>query len=323
MNKDTKSPVETDPLLGAVPTTPSSINRWMPHSATEVNGLLWMTLSALLYPIPTVLVRVAFLHFDFPASAAMILRSGSQFLFSSILLLTIFRKSLVSLSPQNQAVLFLRGTLGCIGLIAYYKALTYLPAGEVTAVFAFTPVLTMLLAKLILKEENTLWDVVCSILGIVGVWLIACPNGGGENMLGVLLVLISIFSSSFAYICVRGMGSEVHFMLCVFAFGAIAFPTTSYLGGHNALHQIFTNHKGTGIILLGSLWGFLAQCCLNRGLQLCNAGEGVIMMNLEVPTGYFLGLWLLGEKPSFLRIVGSTLVVSAVIMVGMRRLMKS
>ncbi|CAN8068678.1 unnamed protein product [Agarophyton chilense] len=319
-SQDSKPGTETDSLLTNDRKASCSSNLRNTESHTELSGLLWIGLSAFLYTIPMIVVRIAFKHFLFPSTAAMVLRSGTQCLFATTLLLCFVHISPFGLSQSKQFVLFLLGVFGCMAMVFVYEALSYLPAGDVTAVFAFTPIITMLLSKVILKEATSFWDIVCGLLGMIGVWMIAGPESSEKDALGVVFVLLGSVSAALAYICVRGLGTSVHFMIGVFASGAAGIPITAVLGGQNAFHQIITNLKGTGIMLLGCLAGFLAQCCTNRGFQLCNPGVGVIMMTLEIPFGYLFSMWLLDEKPSSWKIVGSILVIAAVFTVGVRRL---
>lgn len=73
----------------------------------------------------------------------------------------------------------------------------------------------------------------------------------------------------------------------------------------------------------GCICGLFAQCMLNKGLQYCHAGPGVLVRNLEVPMAYVLGMLFLNETPTLLRAFGSFLVVCAAVIIGMRQFIPS
>ncbi|CAN8072810.1 unnamed protein product [Agarophyton chilense] len=293
-------------------------------SSPPVNGLIWIALAALGFALMTTAIRLGTTRFDFPTSAAVLLRSITHLVLSSIALGSVIRISPLGLPPSYRLLLAVRGVFGTIAMVLCFHSLSYLPAGEATAIFAFSPVITILLLKFVLNETTSIWDMALALVGILGIWLIAAPSSvGDQHIIGALMLLIAACFAAAGYVCVRGMGTQVHFMLSVFALGVIGVPVTAVLGGKEAFHQILTNHKGTGILTLGSFAAFFAQSCLNKGLQSCKAGKGIIMKNLEVPLAYTLGLLFLDERPAMLRVFGSILVISAVVLVGLRRLATS
>ncbi|KAI0562897.1 EamA-like transporter [Gracilaria domingensis] len=224
-------------------------------------------------------------------------------------------------------MLLVRGLFGTIAMVFAFKSLSYLPAGEASSVFACSPILTMTLSKLILKEASSFWDLLCALLALLGVWLIAGIStsdiDGDQRLLGTFLSLLGACLSAAGFVCVRGMGTRVHFMLSVLALGVIGTPITAFLGGREAIHQLVANHKGTAVMLFGSFSAFAAQCSLSKGLQLTKAGQGIIIKNLEVPFVYGLALVVLGETSSAPRILGSLLVLCAVVIIGLRSHIKA
>ncbi|PXF39863.1 Solute carrier family 35 member G1 [Gracilariopsis chorda] len=314
-----RAPTEADALL-----SPSSAAT---SPAPEHYGLAWIALAALCFSFTTISIRLSATHFGFSTSASVLLRSIAHLVLSTMLLVSFVHQSPLNLPPLYLRMLFIRGLFGTVAMVLAFKSLSYLPAGEACSIFACGPILTMILSKLVLKDTCAVHDVLCALVALLGVWLIADPStansNGGQHVVGALLVLVCALFSAAGYVCVRGMGTRVHFMLSVFALGIIGTPVTAFLGGREAMHQIVYNRRGTAVMLLGSLSAFCAQTCLNKGLQSSKAGQGIIMKNLEVPFVYVLALLVLGEKSSVPRILGSFLVVCAVAIVGWRSQIKS
>lgn len=313
--KRCKTASDTEPLL------PQTVISRESHAAKGYHGLLWIAASTFGFAFITIVVRLTATRLNYPPSAAVLLRSISHLVFSSIYLIS-FRISPAGLQPSDRAILFLRGLLGTAAMVCAFNSLKFLPAGEATSIFAFSPIITIFLSKVVLNETTSVWDVTCAVVGFVGIILIGNPDASGPLwILGAVLVFCGACFSACAYVCVRRMGFNVHFMLSVFSLGVCGVPVTALLGGRVALQQILTNKVGTGIVFLGSFGSFFGQICLTKGLQMSNAGQGIIMKNLEVPVAYLLSIIVLGERPTPTRIQGSILVVSAVVIVGIRQLL--
>ncbi|KAI0564386.1 solute carrier family 35 member G1 [Gracilaria domingensis] len=239
--------METQPLLSCRTKVSQSSTPSATHSHTAVYGLAWITLSAVLIAVPTVAARLAVIRYDFHVIAIAFLRCFVQLALSSISLLAVIKVSPVDLSLTHKIVLFMRGICGSMALVLVYVSVAYLPAGVVSAITAFSPVLTMVLSWMFLKETSSVWDIMCALFGICGVLLITGPNASKQDILGVVLAFLSACFAAAAYVCVRYMGTHVHFMLSVFAIGAVCVPATAIYGGKEMFRQIVHNHEGVAV----------------------------------------------------------------------------
>ncbi|KAI0564385.1 EamA-like transporter [Gracilaria domingensis] len=239
--------METQPLLSCRKTVSQSSTTCTTHSRSAVYGLAWITLSAVLVAVPSVTARLAVIRYNFHVIAIAFLRCFVQFILSSISLLGVVKVSAVALSRTHTTILFIRGVCGSIAIILVYASVAYLPAGVVSAISASSPVLTMMLSWVFLKETSSVWDIICALIGICGVLLIAGPNASKQDILGVVLAFLSACFEAAGYVCVRGMGTHVHFMLSAFAIGAVCVPATAIYGGKEMLRQIVHNHDGVAV----------------------------------------------------------------------------
>ncbi|KAI0564380.1 EamA-like transporter [Gracilaria domingensis] len=311
---------ETTPLVPSKERDSQSSDGQPEHSQSAFHGAVWMALAALGFSCMTTAIRVATSRFGYSPYAAVLFRSFVHLILSTIVLKSIVHVTPLDLTPSQRCWLAVRGLFGTLAMTLVFCSLAYVPAGEATAIFAFSPILTMILSKLVLRETASIWDIVCAILGVFGIWLIADPNtSGDQHVAGAIFILIGACFAAMAYVSVRRMGTDVHFMLSVFALGAVGIPVVALFGGKEAFQHVLSNHRGTGIVLLGSLAAFFAQSCLNKGLQSCKAGQAVVVKNLEVPSAYMLGILLLDERPTMARFLGSIVVVAAVVLIGVQR----
>src|SRR5690606_14618119 len=104
--------------------------------------------------------------------------------------------------------LVLRGVFGLGGLASFYFAVTHLPLAEVTVIHHLNPILTTLLAAVLLRERVG-WPLAAAIAtSLGGTVLVARPGflfGGsaGLDPTGVAAALAGAVFSAFAYTTVR------------------------------------------------------------------------------------------------------------------------
>lgn len=307
------------PLL---PKSSSDVAHSPSQSHTELYGLFLMAFSTIGYSLMSVLVRMAETRYGFPPFSSVLLRGIIHVSLSAYLAFAVFKASILNLTWHERRLLLTRGVIGSAGMLCLFSALNFIPAGEVISIFSFSPIITMILSRILLAEQIHVLDGGCAILGLIGVFLIA-QKGETEtsHWLGCFLAFCGACAASTGYVCVRSMGTNVHFMLSVFSLSVFCVIGAAGLGQLEAMKPLITNGPGSLVIILASACAFWGQCCLNKGLQLCHAGPGTIMRNLDVPLVYLLGIALLGEKPTFTRLSGSVLVVLASVLVGVRKLL--
>ncbi|CAN8068488.1 unnamed protein product [Agarophyton chilense] len=298
-----------------------------PHATRdEALGMALMAFSTVGYSVMGVLVRLAEQRYGFPPTSSVFLRGNVHILTAVILLATVFDASPMRLTPMQRRLLAFRGFIGACGMLCCYESLNYIPAGEMISIFSFSPVITMGLSHFLLREHVSLLDLLSAVIGLFGVFLIAHPDdsqSASSRVFGCIAAFCGACFASTGYVCVRRMGANVHFMLSVLSLSMCCVIGSFMLGPVHVLSPIFTNATGSFIVLLSSVFAFLGQCCLNKGLQLCRAGPGVLMRNLDVPLVYLLAVVVLNEKPDATRLVGSSLVIVATLMVGVRKILNA
>lgn len=310
--------------------------------------------AALAYTVHNVLIRLAETSYpDVSAASSVLIRSAVQTVLSTLWLTCVRpRVTLIGVTTRHVALLFLRGLLGGIALLLLYISMDHLPVGDATAIFFCTPVFTLAFSRAALREPVTLSDGIAAALSVCGVVLItrsssAHPDAAvktgvssSSTVIGVVSAVGAAALTAAAYTVVRALGNSIHFMAYVLSMGACAgFVATVFLSQqsnsysqtdrstlldltqHFSSSSTVNEHHLTPLVV-AALAGFVAQACTNRGLQLCRAGRGTLVRNMEVPLTYAVGSITLSERPSSVSITGATLVVSSAVLVGVRRLMR-
>lgn len=232
------------------------------------------------------------------------------------------------LGPRDKAGwMFARGACGALGLAAMFFAISVMDLGDATTIFFTGPVFTALFAYAFLGEALTGILVLASLLSTTGVTLVVRPAIlfrhtvdpiSAQAVLGAACALGGAVLAAAAYVIVRKVGTQVHFLVNVTWFGLVSSGAS--LVAAFALQQPVVPDAQQWAVLLGvGVMAFLGQCCLNSGLQLAPAGPGTVMRNLDVVFAYVYQVTLLHDPANPLSVVGAALVVSSAVLLGVAK----
>ena len=106
----------------------------------------------------------------------------ARYLSQLILLLIIFNKQFKThLKSNHKPLQILRGALLMITTCFMFTGLAYLQFAENISIYMIGPVITTILAILILKEKISFTQIFVVIIGLIGALIIASPNKGAFN----------------------------------------------------------------------------------------------------------------------------------------------
>jgi len=203
--------------------------------------------------------------------------------------------------------------------------LKYTTSSEGGILFAFTPVLTLLLAFLFLKETTTLLQKLSICLSVSGVLFIFLMKGSGidwSNMTGIVLLFLSCLAIAGYNVLARRLlqsfsPAEITYVMLGIAF--VSFLAVS-LAGHTAagtLDQLFSPLASgafvAAILYLGVLSTLVTALSSNYALSRIEASQMSVFSNLSTIVSIAAGTFLLGEAIRMYHIVGSTLIIAGVI----------
>ena len=109
------------------------------------------------------------------------------------------------LSQKSMVLLFLRATLGTIGIFANFYALSHITIAEGQTLNKTAPFFTVLFAWLFLGEKATRRQILPLLLAFLGVVLIAKPGFAGDAAFPFAMGLLGGVCAGGAYACVRGL----------------------------------------------------------------------------------------------------------------------
>lgn len=322
--KPKQPPCEADSLLPS----PATIT---PLGSSQLYGYGLMLCSSLGLSGMSLFVHISENKFGFPPISVLFVRSVIQASFALIYILYSLnvKAELSSMTVKQCQLLGFRGTVGAVAMIFYFVALSLLPVAIAVTIFFLSPIFVMIFSRIFLKEPITGTDGFAAVLSFTGLLLVSRADAtlgtvslsAKDQMVGVLCALIGAVLSAVAYVTQRGIGRSVHFMFSVFALGFACLIFSILLGGAVGPSAFYTQRNGLIAALIGSLFAFPGQCFLNKALQHCRAGPGMLIRNMDIPIVYFLGLAFLGERLALLPLIGSALVLSGALLIGLRQIL--
>jgi drug/metabolite transporter (DMT)-like permease len=188
-----------------------------------------------------------------------------------------------------------------------------------------TPIFTMILSELILKERTTIWQKVSIVFSVIGVMYIFLMQGTGINfseILGILFVVLSCLSGAFYIVLARSTLKEVPATVVSAAsifIGFLSFNiisvTSHFLKGN---FDVFFAPPGNlqfvlSILYLGILSCLATSLLGNFALSKINAAKMSVFGNIRPVTAIFAGVFFLKEQLFYYHIIGTIMIIAGVI----------
>lgn len=213
--------------------------------------------------------------------------------------------------------------LGFFTLQAY--GLQHASSAEGGILYAFTPVVTMIVASLFLKERTTFLQKLSIFLSVFGVMFIFIMKGSGidlSNLLGISLLLLTCFAFAGYTVLARSLSkqfSPAEITYLMMGIGFVFFLITSVAGHTSAgtLHHIFAPlASGTfivSVIFLGIVSSLVTALTSNYILSKMEASRMSVFANLSTIVSMTAGALFLGEEITIYHLIGSVLIIAGVI----------
>ena len=210
-----------------------------------------------------------------------------------------------------------RGLLSVGGMFTNFSALTRLPLADATAISFASPLITVALAAIILKERVRIYRWSAVLIGFGGVIVMLIPHldigryaviGGAAAAAGSMFAVISAFCNAGTVIQTRRLTQSETTSSIVFYFSlicAIAGALTLPFAWHSP-----TPRELIALIALGVLGGF-AHILLTESYRYGTASLVAPFDYTSMLWALLLGYWLFGELPDTLVYVGATIVGGA------------
>lgn len=255
---------------------------------------------------------------SYPPGAFVLLR----FLIPAILLGTVTAARRTLVPPRRDiGALVLLGLAFAAYLLLLVEGEKTVDAGTASMLAEASPILTALLAAVVLSEPMTRWLVVGLLVGFAGAALIAVGEGGGLRAdRGALLILGAATAQAVLLVVQKPLLARQSALAVVTQASVVGAVLLSPFAGSLADALRTAPASATfAVIFLSVTTGAISYVLLAFAVaHTSSTGATSAALYLVPPLAIALGWGLLGETPAFLSVVGGALAVAGVVIAQRR-----
>jgi drug/metabolite transporter (DMT)-like permease len=226
------------------------------------------------------------------------------------------RRQGVDILGKNPAMLLGRGLLGYAALSCYLWSVQHLPLGDAVLLQYSHPIFVAAIAPFFLHEKTGRWHWPLVMAALAGVALIVGPAG---HLRGPALIgLTGSMMSGLAYMAVRKLSKTEHTLTILVWFPLASIPVslvTTMLAGSRAIPKSGLEVAGHLLVFATALLG---QYTLTAGLARAGAARATAVTMTGPVFGLIFGSLLFGTAPSPTSILGTIVVITAVVLLAKR-----
>lgn len=227
-------------------------------------------------------------------------------------------------------LLFFRGAMGFLALLAYFYVIAYIPLGEAVTYNKTSPIFVAIFAYLFLNETLNRSAIVAVALGFVGIVCIAQPEGGTFDKYD-LLGIFSGIGAALAYTSIRELRQYYDTRAIVMSFmgvGTLAplllMLVTPYIDAPESLDFMFAPFvMPEGIVwvyvLMMGIAATISQVLMTKAYELTKAGIVGTISYSNIVFALIIGIALGDPVPDMLTFLGILLVISSGLLVALSK----
>jgi len=278
-------------------------------------GILLKLISAVLFAVMSALVR--YLGARYPIGEVVFYRSA--FAIVPVMLVYAWRGELAAVvrteRPLGQAG---RGALSIVGMFCNFGALARLPLVESNAISFTSPLFSVALAALLLKEPVRIYRWSAVIIGFIGVLVVLAPHFSGEELTiamasatsvtGVLYGITGSFTNAGTMIQTRRLTESETTSSIVFYFSlscAVAGLVTWPFGWVSPSGGEFAALIGIGVL------GGMAHIFLTESYRYASASVVAPFDYTTMIWALVLGYAMFDEVPTLMIVTGSAILAAS------------
>ena len=238
-----------------------------------------------------------------------------------VLMTTVFvamaRRRGVPILGKQPWVLLVRGLLGYAALSCYFFSVQHQPLGDAVLLQYSHPVFVAAVAPFALAEPAGRWHWPLVLAALLGVALIVGPSGAPHG--AALVGLCGAVMSGIAYLAVRKLSRTEDPLTILVWFPLASIPLSlvaSLHAGADALPSSWAEVAGHLLVFATALVG---QFTLTQGLARAGAARATAVTMTGPVFGLLFGWLLFGTVPSPASLVGTAIVIAAVVRLAAER----
>ena len=225
---------------------------------------------------------------------------------------------------ENKPLLILRGLLGTIALICIFYAIRNMPLNISTVIQYTYPIFISIFAGILLNERITKNIFLAVITGWLGILIILNPSQLSNlnvelNNLTIAIAFLGSISTSLAYITVKKLSLTEDIFIIIKYFPLISIITLSPV---LFINWVTPNISDLVWIIGIGIFTQAGQTFLTIGLKILPATEAASINYFQVFFGSLWGIFFFSEIININFLIGSLLVLLAIIISTSKKLKK-
>lgn len=277
-----------------------------------LSGILLKILASFFFTIMSVFLKLG--GKGYPITELIF--SRSFFAFIPIMIWLIWRKKLPSaLKTKWFSGHFARVFIALFAMACNFSAILLLPLADVTAISYASPLLTVVLAAVFLKEDVRIYRWVAVFVGLFGVMVMISPYlktgfdfKSNEEALGAVLAFVGALLVAIAITQVRRLTATESTATTVFYFSLIASALSVLTFPFGWVMPTF--YDGLFLVLAG-ITGGLAQICLTESFRIAPASLLAPFQYTSMIWSVLFGVYLFSEPLQPIVMVGAVIVIGS------------
>ncbi len=229
-------------------------------------------------------------------------------LLTLVITFTILKAKKINPWGNNKKLLILRGLFGSIALTLFFYTLQHLPLGTAVTLQYMSPIFTLIVARVWLKEKPQSIQWFFFSVAFIGVYF---TRGFGDDVpYGVMgLGLISAFFSGCAYTVIRKLRVTDGPMVVVFYFPLVTVPLIAPMA---LMYWVTPQGRDWLLILCIGVFTQIAQIYLTKAFQTAQVHEVSIAQYIGVVLSLLVGFFVFSEAMGPINILGIVLIMLSV-----------
>lgn len=211
---------------------------------------------------------------------------------------------------------YLAGGLGLFGAMSFtYWGAQFITSGLVSVLFGLAPLMTSLMAALVLKENALSPDKVAGMaLGLAGLYIVFLAEsglGGPNALVGMAALLLAVFIYSASLVWVKRIGDDSPPLAITTGTLAVSMPMFLLvwaLAGGEVPHAV-PARAGAAIVYLGVFGSVLGFALYYYIIKHMDTGRVALITLITPVLALLLGIVLNGEVVSVRVWLGAALIV--------------
>jgi len=302
-------------------------------SCSEQNRALWlMFVSAMLFSVMGVFVKLA-TEEGMSAFQLVFCRAVFQGLIVGCVILY---QQLPFFGPANIRMwVVARGCFGGLSFLCYFLTIQLLPLGDSISLSSLYPVVTLLIARFLLKEPVTSMKVLAVLMCTGGALMIAQPSflfgheaaaatheekgassgGLGDYIwVGYLTALGGTIGGGIVFVIMR-RAKEAHTVQLVWSWVCGSF-TFSIILGNTISRFVWPSTRAWLCIVPMCLLGIGGHLLLNYAGRLAPAGPGALVRSSDVVFAYLWEFLIFREDVSWVTLLGAAAIMAGIALIA-------